>query len=303
MESEVFGLINGERSTALIEHSGLLSVARAHSQYMAISGGINHDNADERISNAPPDPPEANGAPDDGFGRAAWCENVTSSTGFPASEVGRRLFEQWHRSAPHQACMTNPGKNVAAVGIYYDGSTWWATFIAEVDHTPPGGSAAPPPPRPTAQPAPPAAQPADHTAPAAAGQPAHTTPTQSLETHATAGSSESVSESSVTTANSNAAMNAPISMRPVAPTSPSTSGFVRRYEIAVEPFAKFATSLRARRGEVDVPIPAEIAVLAGLALMVFRRSEKRLPTWLTANRRFAARPDRPPHVVRVASPS
>src|SRR5438094_125654 len=140
IESQVFGLINGERSPALIEHSGLLAVARAHSQQMAMSGGLNHDNADERISNAPADPSQVYGGPDAGFAQAAWCENVTYSTGFPESQVAGKLYQQWHDSAPHQACMTNSGKNVAAVGIYYDGSTWWATFIAEVDHTPPGSA-------------------------------------------------------------------------------------------------------------------------------------------------------------------
>jgi hypothetical protein len=130
MESKVFGYINGERSKPLIEHPGLLSAARQHSQEMASRGGLDHDGADARANGADPD-----------FEPASWCENVTYSTGFPESEVAQRLYEQWRRSAPHQRCMTNEEKNVGAVGIYFDGSTWWATFIAEVDRTPPGGAA------------------------------------------------------------------------------------------------------------------------------------------------------------------
>jgi len=150
LESQVFAKINGERSTPLIEHSGLVGAARQHSQEMAAAGGLNHDGADERVANAAPDPPEANGPPDDGFAPAAWCENVTYSTGFPESQVAQKIYEQWHGSGAHDACMSNPDKNVGAVGIYFDGSTWWATFIAEVDHTPPGSAASPPPSRPSA---------------------------------------------------------------------------------------------------------------------------------------------------------
>src|SRR5438445_147581 len=100
--------------------------ARQHSQEMAMSGGLNHDGADERVANAAPDPPQGSGPPDAGFAPAAWCENVTYSTGFPESQVATKLYQQWRNSAPHQACMTNSSKNVGAVGIYYDGSTWWA---------------------------------------------------------------------------------------------------------------------------------------------------------------------------------
>jgi hypothetical protein len=306
IESQVFGLINGERSSPLIEHSGLLYAARAHSQQMAISGGLNHDGADERVANAQPDPAEGNGAPDDGFATAAWCENVTYSTGFPESQVAGKLYEQWRRSAPHQACMTNSGKNVAAVGIYYDGSTWWATFIAEVDRTPPGGRpAAPPAPRPTTQPAAPAAKPADRAAPAATGEPSAVTPAQSDDRVAT-GSHEAVSESSVTTAKANAAVSALFDTNPVAKPAPSSAGLARRYDVAVAPLSNFAASFRVNRGNVDVPMPAEITTLAALALIAIRRSARRArikASWLTANQRVAAMPDRPPPVVRVASPS
>jgi hypothetical protein len=153
IESQVFGFINGARSSRLIEHSGLLAAARAHSQGMASRGGLDHNDADARVMSAPPDPAEGNGAPDDGFATAAWCENVTYTTGVSASEAPRRIYEQWHRSGAHDRCMMNTGKNVAAVGVYYDGSSWWATFIAEVDRTPPGGGGAQPAQRPAPAPA------------------------------------------------------------------------------------------------------------------------------------------------------
>jgi hypothetical protein len=278
MESQVFGLINGERSTALIEHSGLLAVARAHSAEMAASGGLNHDNADWRISNAPADPPQAGGGPDAGFAQAAWCENVTYSNGFPESQVAGKLFEQWRRSAPHQACMTNSGKNVAAVGIYYDGSTWWATFIAEVDHTPPGGSAQPQ--------APPAA------APAATGQPSRTTPVATGQPAAgtapaaAAGNVQSVPESSVTTpsANTNAPANFSQRIEPIADRAPIPESSVRRHEIAANPVPRLTTLLRTTSAELPDTERIEFAGLAMIALMAFRRFEKR-PRIKTRRRR------------------
>jgi len=138
VESQVFAMINAGRGTALALHHGLLGDAESHSQYMAQTGSLNHDNADERVNEAAPDPAEANGAPDDGFAQAAWCENatyVTPAQGDPATAI----YNNWKNSPPHAACMNNTGKNVGAVGVYWDGSTYWATFVAEVDSTPPGG--------------------------------------------------------------------------------------------------------------------------------------------------------------------
>jgi len=248
MESQVFSMINGERSTALIEHSGLLAAARQHSQEMAASGGLNHDGADERVANAAPDPAEANGAPDDGFAVAAWCENVTYSTGFPESQVATKLYQQWRNSAPHQACMTNSSKNVAAVGIYYDGSTWWATFIAEVDHTPPGG--------------PPPAQPARNTTPTATTAPAAKT--------AGAPAAAPSRPASVGTAPVSAPFASLDGSAPVAsattggdPSSPpaeasaqtQTQAPVRRFEVSVQPLASLHHA---------VPTGVDLAELAAI---------------------------------------
>ena len=139
IESQVFALINAGRSTPLILHHGLLQDAEGHSQYMAQTGSLNHDNAQERVDSAPPDPPQANPPPDDGFAPAGWCENATyvvPAQGDPAHAI----YNNWKNSPPHAACMNNTGKNVGAVGVYWDGSTWWATFVADQDSTPPGGA-------------------------------------------------------------------------------------------------------------------------------------------------------------------
>lgn len=158
LEAQVFSMINDGRSArALAPHSGLLAAARSHSHYMSRRGGLSHDGADERVRNAPPDPYEMNGAPDDGFAVAAWCENVTYVMAAPESEVAQRIYNAWDGSGAHGRCMNNPGKNVGAVGIYYDGQAWWATFIAESDSTSPGGAPAAadePTARPSSQPAP-----------------------------------------------------------------------------------------------------------------------------------------------------
>ncbi len=139
VESQVFAMINAGRGTGLVLHHGLLGDAESHSQYMASTGNLNHDDAQERVDNAAPDPAEANGAPDDGFNLYGWCENatyVTPAQGDPATAI----YNNWKNSPPHNACMNNTGKNVGAVGIYWDGSTYWATFVAESDTTPPGGA-------------------------------------------------------------------------------------------------------------------------------------------------------------------
>jgi len=136
--SQVFSMINAGRGTPLVLHHGLLDEAWQHSQYMSQTGSLNHDNADERAMSAAPDPAEGNGAPDDGFPQAGWCENATyvvPAQGDPATAI----YNNWKNSPPHAACMNNTGKNVGAVGVYWDGSTYWATFVAEVDSTPPGG--------------------------------------------------------------------------------------------------------------------------------------------------------------------
>jgi hypothetical protein len=264
MESQVFSMINGERSKPLIEHAGLLQAARAHSQEMAMSGGLNHDGADERVANAQPDPPEANGAPDDGFAPAAWCENVTYSTGFPESQVAQKLYQQWRNSAPHQACMTNSSKNVGAVGIYYDGSTWWATFIAEVDSTPPGGArpAAAPAAAPKSQATPaaraPVSGPAASQAPAS-GQPASAEPAGILPS--------SVSTPVQKTAPGQAA-NA--SAAPTRTAQEVSLPSPQRFTVSVHPMTALRTWRHSRHVAEDVMRWAAIVALEVLFLIAMR---------------------------------
>jgi uncharacterized protein YkwD len=174
-ESEVMRRINAGRSDRLVVHSGLLAVARAHSQEMASHGSLDHNDADARIRSAPPDPYEINGAPDDGSPPASWCENVTYSVGTSESEASQRIYDAWEGSGAHGRCMNDTSRNVGAVGIYYDGQSWWATFIAMVDNTPPG---APPAPRatPTAAPRTQAPLPAPTQAPARTDVPVEPSP-------------------------------------------------------------------------------------------------------------------------------
>jgi hypothetical protein len=139
VESQVFSMINAGRGHALILHHGLLQDAESHSAHMARQGNLDHDDAQQRVEDAPPDPPEGNGAPDDGFDPYGWCENATyvvPAQGDPATAI----YNNWKNSPPHNACMNDTGKNVGAVGVYWDGSTYWATFVAEIDGTPPGGA-------------------------------------------------------------------------------------------------------------------------------------------------------------------
>src|SRR5689334_21887936 len=93
VEAKVTELLNHDRSKPLVLHGGLLEDARSHSAEMSRNGGLDHDNADERVNDSAPDPPEANGAPDDGFGVAAWCENVTYSVGTTEDVAAQRIYD------------------------------------------------------------------------------------------------------------------------------------------------------------------------------------------------------------------
>jgi len=152
IESELLALINGGRSSDLTPHSGLRIVGRVHSQEMSQARGLNHNGAEGRIHEAPPDPSEANGPPDDGF-TGTWCENVAYVRGAPEHEVARRMYKGWTDSSSHNRCMNDERMNAAGVGVYFDGETYWATLESSVDRTLPG-SAPPPTPSPTPTPEP-----------------------------------------------------------------------------------------------------------------------------------------------------
>ena len=289
IESQVFSLINGSRSAPLVLHSGLAAAARGHSQQMAVSGGLHHDGADARVANASPDPVEANGAPDDGFATAAWCENVTYSTGFPESQVAQKLFQQWRRSASHNSCMTNSSKNVGAVGVYYDGSTWWATFIAEVDRTPPGGARSQPagtPNRPSgsgagsaSQPQSAPARPADGpAAPAGAPPPGDGIAAPTGDDPAAVGSAptgvDSGGQPAVATGITQQRLSVAQALR-ILQKDEAIADSSARYEIGVGQLPALTTFLRARRSAAPLSEPVEMAALAGLAFIALRRFGRR----------------------------
>lgn len=152
IESELLGLINGGRGSDLTLHSGLRIVGRVHSQEMSEAGGLNHGGAEQRIREAPPDPSEANGPPDDGF-TGTWCENVAYVRGAPEHEVAQRMYQGWTDSPPHNRCMNDGRMTAAGVGVFFDGETYWATLESSVDQTLPGSAPAPTPtPTPTPSP-------------------------------------------------------------------------------------------------------------------------------------------------------
>lgn len=145
LESELLSLVNGYRSSSkpLKLHSGLRSVARGHSRAMSSGGSLSHTGVDGRMSNATPDPAESNGAPDDGYS-GAYCENVAWVEGAPDSEVAERIFNGWRDSPSHHRCMVDTIMNAGGVGMYWDGSKWWATLETFEDETPPGSQIAQP---------------------------------------------------------------------------------------------------------------------------------------------------------------
>jgi hypothetical protein len=148
VEQQLLSLVNSGRGAAMASHAGLRVAGRGHSQDMAAVGYWNHDGAAERVRNAAPDPTESNGAPDDGY-TGTWCENVAYESGGSESTIAQRIYDRWRSSSEHLACMSNGDMTAAGVGVYFDGTTYWATLEEARDLTPPNGSA-PPPPRPAA---------------------------------------------------------------------------------------------------------------------------------------------------------
>jgi hypothetical protein len=143
VEAALLKLVNEGRPVMdLVVHVGLRSQARGHSKYLSTVGGLNHDGAATRFERGSPDPPESNGAPDDGF-TPVWCENVAVARGGDASIVPKLIYDGWVNSPPHYACMQNPVPTVAGLGVYHDGKNWWATLDASHDLTMPDGSAPP----------------------------------------------------------------------------------------------------------------------------------------------------------------
>ena len=164
VEAALLKLVNeGRPANDLVVHAGLRTEARGHSKYLSTVGSLNHDGAATRFERGAPDPPESNGAPDDGF-TPVWCENVAVARGGDASIVPKLIYDGWVNSPPHYACMQNPVPTVAGLGIYHDGKNWWATMDASHDLTMPDGSApsagTAKPPEPTSLPATPPPAPA-----------------------------------------------------------------------------------------------------------------------------------------------
>jgi uncharacterized protein YkwD len=151
VEVRVLQLINQGRSgvgkNAEVMHAGLRTAARNHSSYQSSIRGLTHSGLAGRISGAAPDPYEANGAPDDGFG--SYCENVAyyypGSAGATEEQVAQKFYGLWYNSTGHRNCMFDSygySLNVAGVGIYRDAQGyWWATFESVRDVTPPGVTA------------------------------------------------------------------------------------------------------------------------------------------------------------------
>jgi hypothetical protein len=143
VEDELLVLVNSARSRPVVMHAGLRQVARNHSAAMAVADSLSHRRAKARIDAAEPDPPEAHGAPDDGFTNS-WCEVVGWEPAGADAGVAQRFFEDWRASAEDDACMTNSAMTVAGIGVYERGNRWWATLEMEDDRTPPGEFAAVP---------------------------------------------------------------------------------------------------------------------------------------------------------------
>lgn len=141
LEAEVFALVNDVRSPNLVLHSGLREQARRHSESMAKRDSLDHDGASSRPTRAAPDPPEGNGAPDDGHRPpSSSCENVAYVS--PGnSDAASKIVRMWRDSPRHNECLHLDRVNVGAVGAFHDGSRWWATFISMTDTTPPGSKA------------------------------------------------------------------------------------------------------------------------------------------------------------------
>lgn len=132
---------------------------------MAGKGALQHAGASSAIANAPPDPSESNGAPDDGY-TGTWCENLAFASGSSGGAgVPATVYGGWQDSSTHNACMKHTDMNSAGVGMHFDqdpcpgansSGCWWAVLGLSRDRTPPGGAPAAKPstPKPAATSAP-----------------------------------------------------------------------------------------------------------------------------------------------------
>lgn len=157
---------SGSGLSGYIMHDGLRTAGRQHSVDMSAVGGLNHDNFSPRVKGSTPDPAEANGAADDGFGPNGGftgCENVAyyqPGSSATDAQIAAKLYDLWFNSQGHHDCMFdvwNYKLNVAGVGIYLDAAIgrWYATLEVVKDATVPAVTPSPTPtPTPVVTPAP-----------------------------------------------------------------------------------------------------------------------------------------------------
>jgi hypothetical protein len=118
---------------------------------MASKRALQHAGASSAIANAPPDPSESNGAPDDGY-TGTWCENLAFASGSSSGAgVTATVYSGWQDSSSHNACMKHSDMNSAGVGMQFNQNPcpgansqgcWWVVLDLSRDRTPPGSAPA-----------------------------------------------------------------------------------------------------------------------------------------------------------------
>jgi uncharacterized protein YkwD len=134
-EVKLLELVNDARAAkglgALIEHQGIVDEARAHSEFMASVGSVNHTGFAARTRRI------ANG--DTGIDQTQICENTASARVRRPGAAAKGILAGWKRTDTLRDCMfDNLGYTTesAAVGAVLVEGVYWVTFMAAHDTTP-----------------------------------------------------------------------------------------------------------------------------------------------------------------------
>lgn len=135
-ETYLLGLVNKDRTGARIgslkEHAYIRGQSEAHSSDMLARKTMDHTGFSQRVANIR--------AHDSGMKYSGVCENVAAASNY--SDYGaamRAINTAWLASTDHHKCMLDQlgwSSQSAAVGVRFDGKTYWVTFITGHDTNP-----------------------------------------------------------------------------------------------------------------------------------------------------------------------
>ena len=135
-EQYLLGLVNADRKASHLgtikEQSYIRGQSEAHSADMLHRQSMDHNGFSQRVANI-----RAN---DSGMRNAGICENVAVATNYADYGSAMRTIDAaWKASTGHRKCMLDQegwSSQSGAIGVRYDGHSYWVTYEAGHDTTP-----------------------------------------------------------------------------------------------------------------------------------------------------------------------